>query len=157
MRRSGAELAAGIEWHPLPRLPFRIALERRERLNRGGRSAWMASAAGGISTEPLMGLLRIDAYAQAGIVGARAHDLFVDGSARIGYPAQLGSGASLTLGAGGWGAAQPGAERLDLGPQAVLRLPVERGTLTLALDYRLRVAGRARPRSGPALTMAVDF
>ncbi|MBV9839966.1 MAG: hypothetical protein JOY99_00265 [Sphingomonadaceae bacterium] len=155
--QSGAEVAGGIEWHPLRQVPFRLAVERRERVTRGGRSAWEASAAGGVDSEPIPGVLRIDAYAQAGIVGIRSRDLFADGSARAGYPARLGGGASLTVGGGVWGAAQPGAKRLDAGPQLALRAPVDHATLTIAADYRVRVAGRARPGSGPAITAAVDF
>ncbi len=65
--------------------------------------------------------------------------------------------ASLTLGGGVWGAAQLGAARLDVGPSAVLRLPVARRAVALALDWRQRVAGGPAPGSGIAFTLASDF
>jgi hypothetical protein len=77
---------------------------------------------------------------------------FADGSVRLSLP--LGRGR---LGAGAWGGAQPGAARLDLGPQAALSLPVAGRAVTIAADWRLRVAGDAEPGSGPTLTVATDF
>jgi hypothetical protein len=105
-------------------------------------------AYGGVS-EAAAGALRIDAYGQAGMVGARSKDLFADGSARISLPL-----AGVKVGAGVWAAVQPGVSRVDLGPQASVRLP---GDLTLAVDWRLRVAGEAAPRSGPSITLSTDF
>ena len=61
------------------------------------------------------------------------------------------------MGAGAWAAAQPGLSRLDLGPQAALRLPVAGHAMTLAADWRLRAAGNAAPGSGPTLTLTTDF
>ena len=156
LRGAGAEASMGVEAHPLPGVPLRLAVERRQRVDRAGRSAWEASAAGGVDAKPLPGGLRLDAYAQAGVVGARRGDLFADGSVRVGKPLPLAAG-TLTVGAGAWGAAQPDVARLDVGPQAALRLPEGRAALTLAIDWRLRVAGDARPKSGPALTLAADF
>lgn len=152
----GSEVSGGVEWHPLDGVPLRLAVERRQRTGAGGRSAWQASAAGGVDAAPLPGGLRLDAYAQAGVVGARARDLFADGSVRVGRALPVATG-SVTVGGGAWGAAQPGVSRLDLGPQAALRLPEGATALTLALDWRLRAAGHARPGSGPALTLAADF
>ena len=64
---------------------------------------------------------------------------------------------AIRLGAGAWAAAQPGLARLDLGPQAALRLPVAGRAVTVAADWRLRVAGNARPGSGPTVTLGTDF
>ena len=89
--------------------------------------------------------------------GASRRDLYADGAVRAGRALDLGDGRSLTLGAGAWGAAQPHAARLDVGPSAALRLPVERRTIAVALDYRARLLGDARPYSGVALTVGVDF
>ena len=54
-------------------------------------------------------------------------------------------------------AAQPGVERLDLGPRVALGLPLGRTAATLAAEWRVRVAGDAAPRSGLAITLAADF
>lgn len=150
--RAGAEAALGLDWRPSRRLPLHLLAERRQRLGREGRSAFSVTLHGGVGEAPL-GPFRVDAYAQAGIVGARSRDLFADGSVRASLPL----GERVRLGAGAWAAAQPGVARLDFGPQATLRLPVAGGNLTVAADWRLRVAGDAGPGSGPALTLSTDF
>ena len=98
---------------------------------------------------PLPAGFRPDTYAQAGVV--RSRDFFADGALRASRPV----GGGLSLGAGAWGAAQPGVSRLDVGPSALLRMP----TLGAAIsaDWRFRVAGNAQPGSGPAFTLSTDF
>jgi hypothetical protein len=151
----GAEAALGLDWRPGAAIPLRVSVERRQRLDEAGRSAWSAYAAGGFY-RALPGSLHLDGYAQAGVVGIRARDLFVDGALRI--ERGIGTGRVTTgLGAGLWGAAQPGAERVDVGPRAVLHLPVADHALSLALEGRFRVAGRAQPGSGVAVTLAADL
>lgn len=151
-RARGAEAAVGIDWRPARRLPVHLLAERRQALGREGRSAFALTVYGGVADSRL-GPFRIDAYAQAGMVGARSRDAFADGSARISLP----MGERVRLGAGAWAAAQPGLARLDLGPQAALRLPVAGRSVTVAADWRVRVAGDAEPGSGPTLTVATDF
>jgi hypothetical protein len=151
-RGSGAEAALGVDWKPARRLPVHLLAERRQALGREGRSAFAVTFYGGVSDASL-GRFRIDGYAQAGIVGARSRDPFADGSLRVSLPLT----ARARLGAGAWGAAQPGLARLDIGPQAALRLPVAGRAVTLAADWRVRVAGDAEPGSGPTLTLATDF
>jgi hypothetical protein len=151
-RSAGAEAALGIDWKPSRRVPVHVLAERRQALGEEGRSAFAVTLYGGVSEAPL-GPLRADAYAQAGIVGARSLDPFADGSLRLSLPI----GNRARLGAGAWAAAQPGVARIDLGPQAALRLPVAGRSVTVAADWRVRVAGNARPGSGPTLTVATDF
>ena len=91
-------------------------------------------------------------YGQAGIVGLRARDLFVDGSVRVSAPV-----GPVEVGAGAWGAAQPGAARLDVGPASPTGCRCAAPTVRLEADWRFRVAGDAAPGSGPALTLAADF
>ena len=66
-------------------------------------------------------------------------------------------GSPLRLGALAVGAAQPGAARVDVGPRLTLRLPQVGEGSRIALDWRQRIAGDARPASGLALTLASDF
>lgn len=150
-RRAGAEAALGVDWKPSSRFPIRLLAERRQAVGREGRSAFGATAYGGID-DLALGRLRIDGYAQAGLVGLRRRDGFVDGAARLSLP--LGR---LKLGAGMWAAAQPGVARFDAGPQAALRLRLGMAAVTVAADWRIRLAGKARPGSGPALTLATGF
>lgn len=153
----GAEAAVGIDWKPMAKLPLRLSIERRIAIGPEGRNAWSAYAATGFYRAGLPGGAEVDGYAQAGIVGARSHDLFADGALRIGRPIALPAGKRLVLGAGMWGAAQPGAARLDIGPRAALSLPVGGMTMTAAAEWRGRVAGDARPGSGAAFSLAADF
>ena len=150
-RAAGAEAAIGLDWRPVPNLPANILVERREALGDAGRSAFALTVYGGASAN-LPARLRFDAYAQAGVVCARSRDLFVDGAVRTVRPI-----GPVEIGAGAWGAAQPGASRLDAGPQVSWRLPVRGANLRLSADWRFRIAGDAQPESGPALTLGADF
>jgi hypothetical protein len=151
-RTAGAEGALGLDWKPARGLPVHLLAERRQALGREGRSAFAVTLYGGVSDAPL-GPFRIDGYAQAGIVGTRSRDPFADGSLRASLPLT----GRVRLGGGAWAAAQPGLARLDVGPQAALRLPFAGRAVTLAADWRLRVAGDAEPGSGPTVTLATDF
>ena len=83
-------------------------------------------------------------------------DGFVDGALRIGR--RIGTGPDkLLVGAGLWGAAQPGVSRLDIGPRASLTVPVAGHSLVFALEDRMRIAGQAHPGSGVAFTVAAAF
>jgi hypothetical protein len=151
-RAAAAEGALGLDWKPARGLPVHFLAERRQALGREGRSAFAVTLYGGVSEAPL-GPFRVDGYAQAGIVGARSRDPFADGSLRVSIPLN----GRARVGAGAWAAAQPGLARLDIGPQAALTLPVAGRAVTLAADWRLRLAGDAEPGSGPTLTLATDF
>jgi hypothetical protein len=150
---SGAEAALGLEVQPLKAVPVRLLAEQRQALGRDGRSAFAIMAHGGISEQPVLGPVRLDAYAQAGIVGLRSQDGFVDAAVRLGAPITN----DIRFGIGAWGAAQPGVSRLDVGPQASYRLPVLGRGVNASLEWRVRVAGDARPGSGPALTLSTEF
>lgn len=152
----GAEAAVGLDWHPLPSLPLRLSAERRLALDRAGRNAWSAYAAGGFYVGHLALGIEADGYAQVGVVGARRRDMFVDGALRAGGRMRA-MGTEMVIGGGLWGAAQPGVARLDIGPRATVALPIAGRGATLALESRVRIAGRARPGSGAVLTLAADF
>ncbi|WP_265587348.1 hypothetical protein [Sphingomicrobium arenosum] len=148
----GDEVALGLRYTPVPGLPLALTAERREAIGEGpaARSAFAFFAETGLYGRPLGRGLTLDAYAQAGLVGITDPDLFIDGAATASLPLWR----KIRLGGGLWGAAQPGASRLDIGPR--LSMPVYRG-VTLHADYRQQLAGNARPGSGPALTLAADF
>lgn len=150
-RTAGAEAALGLDWWPSAGLPVHLLIERRQRLGREGRSAFSAAVHGGGSADLGRGW-RLDGYAQAGVVGTRSRDLFVDGAARVSHPV-----GPVEVGGAVWGAAQPDASRLDAGPHVTLLIRTRDATLRLSAEYRYRIAGGARPASGPALTLGVDF
>lgn len=149
--RRGAEMAVGLDWRPLAALPLNFLIERRQAIGSHGRSGFAAMLYGGHSAN-IPGGLRLDAYAQAGIVGLARRDAFADGSVRVGLPV-----GRVEIGASAWGAAQPGAARLDAGPHVAFRLPAAGGDWRLQADWRFRLAGDAAPGSGPAITLSADF
>jgi hypothetical protein len=149
----GAEAALGIDWKPLARLPLHLLAERRQAMAKSGRSDFALAAYGGIYDAPLAGRLRLDVDAQGGVVGIRTRDLFADGSARLSLPL----GGRFKLGAGAWAAVQPGLGRVDVGPQASYRLSAGPAALRIDAQWRWRVAGNARPGSGPALVLSTGF
>ena len=149
------EAAVGVEWQPT-RLPVRLVAEQRFALN-GGRGGPGLAVVGGVGPVGLPVGFRLEAYGQAGAVRRAATDFYADGAVRIARPLASIGPARVDLGAGAWGAAQRGAARLDLGPSLGLVLPAGKRSLRIALDWRQRLAGDARPGSGPALTLGTDF
>lgn len=152
---AGREAAAGLEWQPT-RLPIRLVAEQRAMLD-GGSSGPAIGAVGGVSAVKLPLAFSLEAYAQAGAVFREGSDAFADGAVRA--TREVGSirKIRLQIGAGAWGAAQRGARRLDIGPSATASVPLGEKAVRIALDWRERVAGDARPGSGPALSIGTDF
>lgn len=152
---AAAEVAAGLAIRPPLPLPVTLAVERRQRVSRGGRNAFALLAAGGIYPVAIGHGFRLDAYAQAGVVGVRSRDAFADGRVTVERP--VAGVPGLAFGAAVWGGVQPGVSRLDIGPQLSMRLRVADLTLRLGAEWRQEVAGNATPRSGPALSIGTDF
>ncbi|PNQ04829.1 hypothetical protein [Sphingobium sp. SA916] len=148
------EGALGIAWQPARTIPVSFAAERRIALGKGGRNAHAVLAAGGFGPAPVAPSLEVEAYAQGGIVGFRSHDLFVDGKMSLLSP--LGH-SPMRIGASLSGGAQPQVERLDIGPELQVRLPLRPVSARLSIEWRERIAGRAAPPSGPAVTLGADF
>jgi hypothetical protein len=156
---SETELAAGLSARPFARIPVSLAAELRvtdRSLDREVRPAAFA-----VTELPPLSLprgLRAETYLQAGYVGGRFATAFVDGQARLdaGF-AKLGRGGEVRLGAGAWGGAQKGAARLDVGPGATVGFGLGKAWSRVALDYRIRLAGHASPRIGPALTISAGL
>ncbi len=153
-RPAAPEAALGIALQPDRNLPVTVAIERRAALGDGGRNATAAYVAGGFGPTPVFGDMEASGYAQAGIVGTRQRDAFVDGKFSLLAPV---SKSPLKFGASLSGGAQPGVHRIDIGPEAQVRLPLPATTARLSLEWRERIAGRAAPSSGLALTLAADF
>lgn len=152
------EAAMGLALRPVRGVPLSLLVERRIALGRGGRNGFALLAAGGIGPKALAPGLEVEGYAQAGIVGLPGADGFADGRFSIDHRlSRATAGPDLALGLNLSGSVQPGAARLDLGPQLRLRLPVEGVHLRLAAEWRERVAGDARPARGPVLTLVADF
>lgn len=150
--KRGGELAAGIRVHPLVSIPVWVTAERRQMVGRygGGRNDFALYAEGGVYEMPLPWRFSLDSYFQGGVVGIKTHDLFFDGA----FTATRPLFRNISAGFGVWGGIQPGLSRVDAGPRITMRV---RKNLKVHLDWRQKLAGNARPGSGPALTLAGDF
>jgi len=151
----GSEAAAGIEWQPTA-APVRVIAEYRAGLD-GTPGGPAIAVVAGVYAVPLPLDFSLEAYGQAGAVARARIDPFADGALRVTREVAAAGRTRLEVGAGAWGAAQRGAARLDIGPSAIASLPVGESALRVAIDWRERVAGDARPGSGPALSVGADF
>ena len=170
LRASGAvraphdeELAVGLAARPIARLPVLAMAELR--VSRPGNGTRLRPAAALVSEFPPLDLplgLRAEAYGQAGYVGGSGvggsgASAFVDGQLHLTRRlARIGK-MELRAGAAAWGGAQQGASRVDAGPTASLGLPIGPTNARLSADWRFRLAGRATPGSGPAITLSAGF
>jgi hypothetical protein len=150
--RRGGEAAGGIRVRPFADIPVWLTAERRQRIGQygGGRNAFALFAEGGVYDVQLPSRFTMNGYLEGGVVGARHRDLFIDGGAAVTRPLFH----KLSAGVGIWGGAQPGVARLDAGPRLSMRV---RGRFNVHVDWRQKLAGNARPGSGPALTLSGDF
>src|SRR3546814_6466701 len=100
----------------------------------------------------------LEGYAQAGVVGASRTDTFIDGRITVGHRLQAVAGEKdLMVGIALSGGPQPSLSRLDIGPQISARLPIGNGHARLALGWRHRIAGRARPPPELAVILSYAF
>lgn len=153
-RPASPEAAAGVAWQPSRSIPISLAAERRIALGKGARNANAVMAVGGFGPKGIAASLQAEGYAQTGMVGFRSNDLFMDGKLSVlspvaHFPVRVGASVS--------GGAQPQVERLDVGPEVQIRLPLPRAAARLSVEWRERIAGLAAPASGLAITLGGDF
>ena len=148
----GGEGALGVRYQPFASIPVAITAERRKAFGQygAGRDAFALFAEGGLYSRPMPWNSSLDAYLQAGVVGAKSRDWFVDGQAAVTRPVWR----NLSAGLGVWGGAQPGLARLDAGPRLSLRVGRR---MRVHADYRHKLVGNAEPGSGGVITVAGDF
>ena len=152
------DAALGLSARPLPAVPLRVAAEVRLGDRPGGTVVRPAAyAVTELAPQALPGGLVAEGYGAAGYVGGSDATAFVDGQARVDRSLASANDFDLRAGGGAWGGAQRDAARLDIGPTASLTFRLGEGRARVAADYRVRVAGDARPASGPALTLSAGF
>ncbi|AUW60322.1 hypothetical protein C1T17_14150 [Sphingobium sp. SCG-1] len=156
MKRPHApEAAIGISIQPAVQVPVRVAVERRIALDHDARNAMAVMAVGGFGPVLVTNRFTLEGYGQAGVVGIRSRDAFADGKLSLQHP--LSVSLPITAGISVSGGAQPQVARLDIGPQVEARFRIGAQRARLSAEWRQRVAGNARPGSGPAITLAADF
>ena len=157
------EAALGLMVRPVRRLP--IAVLGEWRLQAQSSQIRTRPVVMAVTELPPLRLpfdVEAEAYAQGGWAGGRDATPFYDLSAglqrRVMRPLH---GIRLSAGGAVWSGGQRGAARLDVGPRIELRGMVgptsRRIGVRVGVDWRFRVAGRAEPGSGPALTVATGF
>lgn len=153
-RPAAPEAAVGLAFQPSRAIPVTLAAERRIALGKGARDATSLMVVGGFGPVDVSRRLQAEAYAQTGMVGFKRRDLFIDGKLSLLSPLPQ---SRLKIGGAISGGAQPGVSRLDIGPELQLRLPLPQTSARIAVEWRERIAGNARPGSGLAVTLAADF
>ena len=150
--RRGGEVAGGIRYRPLRSVPLWVTLERRQAIGHfgGGRNDFALFAEGGVWGQRMPFGFTLDGYVQGGVVGLNSRDLFADGGVTFSRPVYK----QFSAGFGVWGGVQPGLYRVDAGPRVTMKV---RRNLRVHFDWRQKLAGNARPSSGPAVTLAGDF
>ena len=133
-----------------------LLVERRQRLD-AKSGAFAVTGYGGVYDVRLPAGLRFDGFAQGGVAGLRRRRWFADGQARVTGRAALSPSLSLGAGGGAWASAQQGARRVEAGPLIEAPMSAFDKTVEVAGEYRFRITSDATPRSGPALTIGVDF
>lgn len=149
------EAALGFSVQPSAKVPVRVAVERRIALDHDARNAMAVMAVGGFGPAAVTNGFTLEGYGQAGIVGVHSRDAFADGKLSLQHP--LPVTLPITVGISISGGAQPHVARLDIGPQVEARFRIGLQGARLSAEWRQRVAGDARPGSGPAVTLAADF
>lgn len=96
-------------------------------------------------------------YAQAGVIGLKSRDGFIDGAVRAEHALFNSEKVNVRFGAVLAGSIQPGVSRVDLGPAVAARFRVARASVRLAAEWRERISGNALPGSGPTVTLGFDY
>ena len=163
IERPESEIAMGFSARPMRRLPLRLAAELRATDNSFESDARPAVYA--ITEIPPIALplgASAEIYTGGGYVGGEADTSFIDGQVSVvrkltSFDLRKADDVRISLGAGAWGGAQRGANRLDVGP--TMRVDLSLGTVParVSIDYRERVSGDAAPVSGLAATVSTQF
>jgi hypothetical protein len=148
------EFAGGITIAPFVKRPIFIAAERRIRRGKDATAVYLSAA---IDPRPLLKTFTLSGYAQGGIVDSGQVAAFGDAALRLDKIITQKSNSKFSAGMGAWAGGQKGAQRLDIGPSIHGTAKLGKVNFSLSADWRFRVAGRASPGNGPALTLSAGL
>lgn len=156
------ELALGFGIRPVRQLPLRVLAEARLYDSKGSpvRVRPVVTVVTELPWQNLGGGIRVETYGQAGFAGGVDSTAFFDAQMVVDHSIAkaIGVRRDVRVGTGVWAGGQKGAVRLDMGPRVSMPVNLGDGVPSrIALDWRMRVTGNARPASGPALTIASSF
>lgn len=152
---SAAQGAAGVAFRPFSKIPLTLIAERLFKFGANARNDFQARVTGGAVARAHG--LDLSAFGEAGVVG-RHPDWFAGGRLLAEKRFALPGGFSVAPGIGTWAAIQQTdrrTSRVDVGPSIHLMPP--KGPIGVSVDYRVKLAGNARPGSGVAVTVAGRF
>lgn len=149
------ELAFGLHWQPIAKMPISLIAERRMRTRAPDAFSLGAAVAPPELALPLG--FRLESYGQAGWVSGAAGSHYYDGSAQVKRRLVDKDGLQISLGGGAWAGGQKGVSRLDAGPRLDLTATPAGIPMRLSADWRFRLTGNALPANGPALTLSASF
>ena len=158
LQSRGKDVAAGVAVKPLRGANVALAAEYRQAVDDNARSGPALMTYGGFGPTNLGQGWTAEGYGQAGVVGVREAVAFADGSVRVKRKIAVVGAVPVSMGAGAWAGAQDDSARLDIGPTVDFDLTaLAKSPLRASIDWRQRVAGKAVPDSGVAVTIATDF
>jgi hypothetical protein len=149
------ELAFGLRWRPLPKLPLTVSAERRLRAK--SKDQFAIYAAGSVEDIGLPQGAKLRGFGQTGVAKASRFDFFYDAGIRAERKIINVSDNILFAGAGAWAGGQSGVSRLDIGPTLRSEVSIGATRVHISGDWRFRVDGNARPGNGPAITVSTGF
>ena len=152
----GREAMVALEWQPRAS-PIRLVAEQRIPLDDSISGGPGVGAVAGVGPTDIGLGFDLEGFGQAGAVARARLEPYVEGGARVARPVASARGTRFEVGAGLWASAQRDAHRVDVGPALSATLPIAGQRFRVAIDWRERVAGGARPDSGPALSIGTDF
>ncbi len=151
------EAAVGLRIHPVQSLPFSVHAEKRLDADSGGDRGTAFFMAGGTGPDHIVENILLETYAQAGYVLGENESYFFDGSATLQHPVAESGRKRLYVGVGAWAGGERQIARLDVGPRADIEVPLGATSAHFSVDWRVRVAGNARPENGLAITVSTGF
>lgn len=154
---NAGEIAVGTRIKPLKGLPVSVYAEKRFRESALDSSATALFVAGGSGPAEIATDTYLESYGQAGYVFQDNGSYFFDGSVSIQRRVFSKTSKQLSLGGAIWAGGQEGARRLDIGPRVNIDLPIGDIPARISVDWRQRVAGRAEPDSGIAISLSTGF
>jgi len=152
---TSAQGAAGIAVRPFPKVPITLVAERLFKLGPNARNDFQARMTAGLAKR--VHGFDLSAFGEADFVGRRP-DWFAGAQLIAERPIRVPGGFRIAPGLGLWSAMQrtdTTSTRVEIGPS--LRLVPPKGPLSLSVDYRVKMAGNARPGSGVAVTVGGRF
>ncbi len=153
----GFEISPGLSLSGGKAIPVEMIIERRIRPEKGNKDQWGVLLASGIAPREIRPGLTVEGFAQAGFTGTKTILPFAQMGAGIHRSAYSSPIAKVKIGAGLWADGQGKVGRIEIGPEIVTVVDTGALDVRVSAQWRIKVAGNAKPGSGPALSLSTSF